>query len=200
VVKTDKNGATFYTITVTESKGYFTFVFVVSGDKYTIGTRTIPAGARITLETAMPWQKTNTKLMLFFKVIVAGGFTVDAPNAQAQNLVVYNSAGTAIGNFQCDQKARVGADGEINVLLGLDGDTTDADKAGGVTIVGTAHSYTLRACLDVLGAPNRVVYDPVLAPTDFTPSASPNAAVSAQPRFFLTVLAALLCIVLRQAL
>jgi hypothetical protein len=194
VVKTDGN---FYTITVSESRGWFTFIFVVSGDKYTVGSRSIPAGARITMDTSFPWQKTNTKLLLVFKIVVAGGYTVDAVNGQFQNLVVYNTAGTRIGNFECDQNARVGADGDVNIILGLDGDTTESDKASGVAVVGTAHSYTLRACVDVLGAPSRVVYDPVLSPTEFTPGPPTNAAASCHPRFILALLAAILCAVLR---
>jgi hypothetical protein len=197
VFKTDRDGATFYTITVTESHGWFTFVFVVSGDKYTVGSRTIPAGARITMEAAFPWQKSNSKLMLIFKVVVAGGFTVEAPNSAApQDLVVYNSANVIIGNFQCDKEARVGAGGTIAVNIGLDGDTTTADQANNVAVAGT-RSYTLRACVDTLGAPDRIVYDPVLSPTEFTPTAPPNAAVSCQPQYIFAVLAAALCAILR---
>jgi hypothetical protein len=197
VVKTDSNGATFYTITVQEANGYFTFVFVVSADKYTVGERTIPPGARMTLETAFPWQKTTSKLMLVFKVIVAGGYTIDAPTA-ASNLVVFNSAGTAIGNFQCDVKARVGAAGSVDIKLGLAGDTTTSDSAAGVVLAANARSYTLRACVDTFGAPDRIVYDPVLAPSDFAPTGPANAAASCQPQLILAILAAVLCTILRQ--
>jgi hypothetical protein len=190
VVRTDSAGGTFYTITVTESHGWFTFVFVVSADKYTIGSRTIPAGARLTVETAFPWQKPNTKLQLVFKVIVAATYTLDAP-VSAGNLVVYNSDGRNIGNFDCDLTARVGAAGSVDIKLNLDGDTTTSDQAAGVTIVTGARSYTLRACVDTLGCPDRVVYDPILAPSDFTPAGPSNAAVSCQPQFILALLAAL---------
>jgi hypothetical protein len=198
VVKTDTNGATFYTITVQEANGYFTFIFVVSADKYTVGSRTIPPGARMTLETAFPWQKTTSKLMLVFKVIVAGGYTLDATTAAASNLVVFNSAGTAIGNFQCDLKARVGAAGSVDIKLGLAGETTTSDTAAGLVVAANAHSYTLRACIDTFGCPDRIVYDPVLAPSDFAPTGPANAAASCQPQLMFAILAAVVCTILRQ--
>jgi predicted acyltransferase (DUF342 family) len=198
VVKTDQNGVTFYTITVTESRGWFTFMFIVAGDKYTVGTRTIPAGAKFTVEAAYPFQKSNTKIQLVFKVIVAAGYTVDNTIAKPEALMVYNSAGVVIGNFVCEKTARVGATGTVDIKINLDGDTTTSDTAGGVTVATGGHSYTLRACVDILGAPGRIVYDPVLSPTEFTPTGT-NAAAAVQPRFIVAILAMVLCAVFGRA-
>jgi hypothetical protein len=198
VVRTDTNGGTFYVITVSSSNGWFTFTFVVSAARYTIGSRVIPFGTRLTMEANYPWQRQDSKLLLVFKVIVAGGLSVDAPNANTPGqLNIYNAAGTAIGSFNSDNFARVGADGSMSIIFTLDGETTDSDRTNGITAA-TYRSFTLRACVDMLGSFGRLVYDPVLAPSDFTPSAPANAAVSSQPQVFLAVLMALLCAALRQ--
>jgi hypothetical protein len=194
---TNRDGTTFYTITVTESTGRFTFTFVVASDEYNVAGRVIKIGARFTMEIRYPWQSTDTKLFIVFKLVLCGGVTAAPVLAGGSTINIYGAGSTnIIGTATLDLVGRVGT-GDVRFNIGWQGETTAVDVQNTDLRVGTGcRVYTVFACLDVLGTPDRVVYDPQLNPGDYTPPGT-NGAVAAQPQFILALLAALLAAVLR---
>jgi len=187
VLKRDVDGTVFYTVSVSDSQGYFLFVFSMSADKYTVGSTTIPVGARMTMELNYPTQSSDSKLFLVFKIVLGSNLRLDGADVGA--LKIYNSANTQVGTVSLDRFVRVGARGTINFNLALLGDTTAGDSTQ-LTVPSGGKVFTLAACYETT-CPGKVVYDPVMAPTDFT--APPNSAIARQPQAIIAAIVLALC-------
>jgi len=191
VITQDTTGTTkLYQVVLTDSNGFFTITFIVSGDGYKIGSKDISAlGTRIFFESNIKFKSSSSKLMLFFKLVIDSGTTVGVPDASNAGELTITTNGRVVGTFSADRQARAGVAGDVDVHLSPPRDTSNRDVA--LKNVATDKVFTVSACFNIIGGAN-IVYDPVFAPSQYTPTSGSTGAPGNNPATVCTPMLALM--------
>jgi hypothetical protein len=148
-------------VVLTDPDTIFTITYVVASSAYTIGSKSIPANAaRLFIEVVWPWQSRSSKLLLHFKLVIGTTITLSIPDASVPSELRLTKAGVVIGSFSSDTFARI-AESRFDVLFTAATDTSTTDTS--LKAVATDKVYTIAALFDIVGAPTRVVFDPIVA-------------------------------------
>jgi len=164
------------TVTLTDADSIFVVTFVVATNSYTIGTLDIPRNAaRFFIEIAWPWMSRTAKIAIDFKLVVPSATTVTATGS---NDLTFTRNSVDIGRFFGDAVVRV-AEADFDVVFGARVDTSAADVD--LKTVATDSVYTIAATFNIVGAPYRIMYDPIIEGGSEDPSLSPYSTGSVNP-------------------